>query len=267
MWGYIAIAGVAFIVLAGLLGRPRKKTTAEIEGFRADINPALGGFIRAVNQVNRTDDPEYVRALDALRAARNDVLGDSRKLLASREAPFGLKHSVLIAISALREPGALDLLSEVALNPQPLPPDPPPDRSVEFHDAGGMESATILALDALEGIEALADDAVPQALALLGRAAESNSNAVKAIALTALSARPERRELFDRAKAKLPRDLKHLALMQRVSVKDVPQVKDPRENLVGEEKGIPSAPAITDGGKPNNIAVQPISGAPRAGRS
>ena len=88
-----------------------------------------------------------------------------------------------------------------------------------------------------------------------------------AIALTALSARPERRELFDRAKAKLPRDLKHLALMQRVSVEDVPQVKDPRENLVGDEKGFPAAPAIADGGKPNDIAVQPIPGAPRAGRS
>jgi hypothetical protein len=55
--------------------------------------------------------------------------------------------------------------------------------------------------------------------------------------------------------------------MQRVSVKDVPQVKDPRESLVGDEKGIPSAPAIADGAKPNNIAVQPVSGAPRAGRS
>src|SRR5690349_8699449 len=160
MWGYIAIAGVAFIVLAALLGRPRRKTTAEIEGFRANLNPALAGFIRAVNQVNRTDDPEYVRALDALRAARSDVLGDTRKLLASPEAPFGLKHSALIAICALREPGALDMLSEVALNPQPLPPGSPPEGSIGSHDAGGMVTATVLALDALEGIEALADDGV-----------------------------------------------------------------------------------------------------------
>jgi hypothetical protein len=268
MWGTIAIVGVAAIVVAVLLTRKRKTTVEEIAPYRVDLAPALVGFIRAVNRVNRTDDAHYVQALEALRSARQEVLSDTtRRLVVSPDAPFGLRHSTLLAVSALRDPGALDLLSAVALNPQPLPPGEPKTRTtIDSHDGGEIVTGTVLALSALEGIEALADDGLEAALEQLTRAAAINSNAVRGVALTALAARPERREYLERAKAALPRGLEHLSQLRRVSVGDVPQVKDPRAHLSGPEKGGPSAPAIAEHRKQGENSIAPVSGAPTAGR-
>lgn len=62
-----------------------------------------------------------------------------------------------MAIAAMREPSALGLLEKVALNPQPLPLPVTPEH-VEPFDVEDAVQGTIVALDAIDGIEVLADD-------------------------------------------------------------------------------------------------------------
>ena len=85
----------------------------------------LGQFVALLNTA-KVRRPALSTALERLRAHSTEVISDARRLLGP--APDGLadnwalRHSVVLAVAAMRDPGALDLLSEVALNPQPLPP-------------------------------------------------------------------------------------------------------------------------------------------------
>ena len=90
-----------------------------------------------------------------------------------------------------------------------------------------------MALDAVDGLAALAGDGHAGALDALVKAVAAPSNAVRAAALTALGARPDWREHRERAIADMPDDLRHLAYLTRKSVHEVPQIRDPRITLLG----------------------------------
>jgi hypothetical protein len=117
----------------------------------------LGHFVAALNTVNSESDAEYVSSLARLRSDKEQVLADASRLLVQPlKGQFALHHSVLLAVGALRDPAALDLLRKVALNPQPLPPKEAL-AGPEFVEANQLEhevedvvQSTMLALDAID---------------------------------------------------------------------------------------------------------------------
>jgi hypothetical protein len=166
----------------------------------------------------------------------------------------------LLAVAALRDGSALDLLTEVALNPQPLPPDPPPDiQALHAHGSEARVQHDMLALDALDGIVSLVADGHAPAFDVLLRVATTGSITVRTVALAALAARPERGDALERARAALPAELRHIGLTRFASVRDVPQIRDPRVHLAQPEKGVPSAPPL-----PGDQAAYPRSDQRRA---
>jgi len=244
----LRLAGLIALVAFALGSRRNRKTTttSEVGGVETVPGNELGHFIQVINRVNDEFDDEYVSSVAQLRKAKNNVLGEARAILAGRStASFTVRHSVLLAVAALRDASTLDLLSEVALNPQPLPPDPPPD--IQTVHANGSEERVqhdMLALDALDGIVALADDGHAPALDALFRVATIGSVTVRSVALAALAARPERADTLERARAALPAELRHIGLTRFASVRDVPQIRDPRVHLAQPEKGGPPAPPL-----------------------
>ncbi len=265
MWSLFAAVAVVAIFAAAFLSMARKTTVLEIEPSNVRIGPALSKFIETVNSVNDTKDPSYIETLEQLRSSKEDVIQEASRILAQEsEASFSIRHSTLLALTALREPSALDLLSRIALNPQPLAPVDRPSRrvSLEIHTAGAIEAGTILALDALEGIELLADDGHEEALQALVKAAAVNSNAVRAVALTALGAKPDRQDQLKQAKAALPREFGALAQFRRASISEVPQVDDPREYLAGKEQGGPRPPEDTRQSRRPGSSIPAEHGAP-----
>lgn len=246
MWRFLRLAGLIALVASVFGSRRKKTTTAEVQDTERGPGPDLRRFVDVVNRVNDESDEEYVASVAQLREAKQAVLEESRAILSGRtNASFALRHSTVLAVGALRDGSALDLLSAVALNPQPLPPDPPPDiRALRGHGLHEQVEHDMLALDALDGVLALADDGHAPALEVLFRAATTGSVTVRATALAALGARPERRASLERAKAALPAELRHLALARFASVRDVPQVRDPRVHLAQPEQGGPSAPPL-----------------------
>ncbi|MEP7185176.1 MAG: hypothetical protein ABI767_04995 [Rhodanobacter sp.] len=235
----------------------------------------LRHLVTLLNTVESEDDPRYVSELEQLRGRSSEVVAEARRLLSATSGHatdnFSLRHSVVLAVAALRDPGALDLLSEVALNPQPLPPVEEPLSSglFESHPEHRLNSetvvqATIVALDAVDGIESLAAEGHVDALDALVKASGASSNAVRAAALTALGARSEWREHRDRAAASLPDDLGHLAHLSRKSVAEVPQIRDPRTTLLGSGTATTRAPGLDDD---SGLRRTRVPGAPRAGRS
>jgi hypothetical protein len=234
----------------------------------------LGHFLTLLNTAETEDDPQYRAGLELLRGNSADIIAEATKLLAVAPGDptdnFALRHSVVLALAALRDGGALELLAEVALNPQPLPPvEAPSVRGIfETHpdhriDTEALVQATIVALDAVDGIEALASDGHAGALATLVKVAAAPSNAIRAAALTALGARPDWREHRDAAMAGLPDELRHLAHLERKAVADVPQIRDPRVTLLGAGDATTRPPGL-DGD--SNMQRTPVAGAPRAGR-
>jgi HEAT repeat protein len=238
MWGIFAVVALTAIAAAAILSWTRKPIVAELDSYRAEIGPELAQYVAAVNSENDRSSQPYLRAVAALRSAPEKVVAEAGRHLADdSDAPFAIRHSILLALGDLGDPAALDLLSRVALNPQPLPPvdDGRRHAGSEIDCAYGFATGTLLALDALDGIEALADAGVAAAGEILVEAAGVDSNAVRAEALAALAARPERRDLFERASRRLPAELRHLAQMRRVPVAEIPRVRDPRVHLTGAE--------------------------------
>jgi hypothetical protein len=254
--------------------RIQPHSVAEAETHDLVMSDDLGQFITLLNAVESEEDPRYRTALERLRAHSTDVISEAQRLLSP--APYGLadncalRHSVVLAVAALRNLGALDLLSEVALNPQPLPPvEAPMARGLlqtdpeHRLDTEAVVQRTIVALDAIEGIEALAGDGHSAALDALVTVSAAASNAVRAAALTALGTRPEWREHRDRAMAALPDDLRHLAHLSRKAVTEVPQIRDPRVTLLGAGNATIPAPGL---GGDSSLRRTSVPGAPRAGR-
>lgn len=272
----IVAGGLALIAVVA--SRQRRKlrphTVAEVEIPDVALSHDLGHLVTLLNTAENENDPHFRAELERLRGRSAQVLGEARQLLAPAPGEpahnFALRHSLVLAVAALRDPGAIDLLSEVALNPQPLPPvEAPLERGLfETHpehrlDTEAQVQATIVALDAIDGLDALAGDGHAKALDALVKAAAAPSNAVRAAALTALGARPDWREHRDKAVAGLPDDLRHLAHLTRKAVHEVPQIRDPRVTLLGTGTATTRAPGLD---REDNIRRTPVPGAPRAGR-
>lgn len=272
----IVAAGLALVVIAASrsLRSLRPHSVAEVEIPDLAMSDDFRHLITLLNTVESEDDQRYIAALERLRERSTDIIAEARQLLNATLGDatdnFALRHSVVLAVAALRDPGAIDLLCEVALNPQPLPPVEAPlarglFESLPEHrlDTEAAVQATIVALDAIDGIDALAAEGHADALDALVKASAASSNAVRAAALTALGARPEWREHRDRAVAGLPDDLRHLAHLSRKTVAEVPQVRDPRVTLLGTGTATIRAPGLDD---ESGILRTRVPGAPSAGR-
>ena len=271
---FFVAAGLALvaIVASGKLRRLRPHSVAEVDSPNVAMSDDLRHLVTLLNTAESEDDPRYLAELERLRGRSTEVIAEARQLLGAGSLAdnFSLRHSVVLAVAALRDPGALDLLSEVALNPQPLPPAEAPHSSGPFEprpehqlNAETVVQATIVALDAIDGIDSLAVEGHAAALDALVKASAVSSNAVRAAALTALGARPEWREYRDRAIAGLPDDLRHLAQLTRRTVAEVPQIRDPRATLLGTGAATTRAPGLDDD---SGIQRTRVPGAPRAGR-
>lgn len=266
----IAVLAVAVAAFALRARNARTDTVAEILAPKGTLPGELGRFVAVLNSANSESDAEYVSSLARLREDKEGVLAEATRLMSETpEGLFALRHSVVLAVSALRDPSALDLLGKVALNPQPLPPKEAPGRRVSVepheveHDVEDVVHGTMIALDAVDGIEMLADDGHAAALDLLVQVARVDSNAIRGAALTALAARGERREHLQRALSALPTELRHLAGLRRVHVRDVPQIRDPRVHLAGEEQRVAAAPLLPEeAGRQTSPPAPDASGAP-----
>ena len=268
MWGFLRLAAAAAIITALVISRPKKTMVEEVGTFDDRIEGELGRFVGVINSVNSEQDETYVAALKRLRDSSDDVIAEAKRLLVGRsDTPFAVRHSVILAIASLHSADALDLLSLVALNPQPLPPvDDPHAGELHHHGAEEAIQGEMLSLDAIDGIEALADKGIDAALDVLVRAAGLPSNAIRGAALTALAAKPERRAEFGRAMATLPAELRHLGQLRRVQIEDVPQIRDPRVHLAGKEIDGASIPPIA-GERKDRAEEAPLHGAPVISRS
>ena len=245
MLGLLIVVAVLGLAVAAFAYRAQivvAHTVAEIAASDWKLPGELGTFVSILNSTSSESDAEYVSGLARLREHRDEVLAEAARVMERPpEGLFALRHSVILAVSALRDAGALDLLSKVALNPQPLPPR---QVSASEHDVEAVVQGTMIALDAIDGVEKLADDGHAAALGVLVEATRVNSNAIRGAALTALAARDERRDHFQQALSSLPAELRPLAGLRRVRVQDVPQVRDPRVHLTGEERMTPAAPLL-----------------------
>ncbi|WP_153365634.1 hypothetical protein [Rhizobium sp. ICMP 5592] len=272
MLGYIAFAAVLMIALAAWLSRKRHMrphSVAEASGPKITISPTLGRFLEALNSENSIDAPNYVKSLSLLKSESKSVIDEADRLLVELpEELFMLRHSIVLSVAALRNPDALDFLSKVALNPQPLPPKERPNGAgAESPELERAIQGTLISLDAIDGIEALALDGQSAAIEVLVRAAQVESNTIRAAAITALGARAEWTQYHQRALSALPLELDHLGKLHRADVSRITQIRDPRAHLAGSERQSPPAPSLPeDQGSESTRRTFETRGAPQIGR-
>jgi hypothetical protein len=244
----VAIFGLAIAAFASRARNTLAHTVAEIVTPEAKLPGELGRFVAILNSANSESDAQYISGVARLREHKTDVLAEAARVMAqSPEGLFALRHSAVLAVAALRDPSALDLLGKIALNPQPLPPRQASAQGATVeHAMEDVVQGTMIALDAVDGIEMLADDGHAAALDLLVEAARVDSNAIRGAALTILAARGDRGDHLQRALSALPMELRPLAGLRRAHVRDVPQILDPRVHLAGEEQMVAAAPVLPE---------------------
>lgn len=240
----LAIAvGLAALLLLGVLGmrrRLRNHVVGEQDSGWVMPGGPVGAFVAAVNECGSEADPAYVAAVAALRADGSAAASIERLYC---RASAELKPSLLLAAAAAG-PSSREFLMSVASSPDTA--------------RGRMDMAIgqgRLRLIALGGLERLARDGETAAWNDLERLACSDDRAVQIGAVAALKfggpagAMGRLREL-------LPSDRHYVFDVTRPSVRDVPQIADPRRHLRGPERTAGDRPtpegthsAETDAGK------------------
>lgn len=223
------------------LGR-RASEVEETGSETVPMSEQLAEFVRAVNTVESTDDPMYVRAVDDLRrdpAARVEELEQVSRWLG--DSGHGIRQCLLMAAGALTSPESVPFLRQAALQTDDRER-PTGAKDPACETLGAVAADEALRVQAVEGLETLAREGVPGAIEALVDMVEAPTLTVRAVSVVALNDLDGASEARDRAVARLTPAFRYLADLHRVDVRDVPQVTDPRRHLsepVREEHPVP----------------------------
>lgn len=252
--GALLVAAAA-AVLAAIASRRRRGSPAETTSDQTALEPFVGGFVDAVNQCESEADARYVAAVASLRerpeSAARHIEAAYR---ASSDDRMALRQSLLLAAAVLEHASVLPFLTEVA------------GRAVSgeaWHDGGRPAEESAQRLIAVDGIDALARAGDTQAADSLVTLASSTDRSVQAAAVVALKYDDLHREHFERVRAALPAERAYLLDVLRASVRDVPQVVDPRQHLVAESAAVDPRPDPETGERRDGSAPSSSRRAPR----
>jgi hypothetical protein len=155
------------------------------------------------------------------------------------------------AASELRHPAALPFLRNLILTPIP------PEESPDPHSFSTVGEETILRTTAVEGIGYLARGRADPT-EMLFEALRQPSLSIRRAAVQSLLATARGRRLRARIARALPEEHQFLVDLKAVSVRDVPQIRNPAHHLseAGRRGGIAPAPSLP-GDEANTTAAPP----------
>jgi HEAT repeat protein len=250
----VVAAGVA--VLAGVALRRQRNTTSEVASPGIQLDPILAGFVDAVHTSASETEERYVRALALLRqnpdnAAR--LIETAYRSAGSQQ--IRLRESLLLAAQTLGHRSVLPLLVGVAREPV---------SGTVRHDGGRAAEESILRMMAVDGIEAIARAGDTDAADALLALAASPDRGVQASAVVALKYSEIHRAHYEKLRGALSPDRLYLLDIVRASVRDVPQVTDPRRHLLSEPTTVDTRPDLESGARRNSGVPSPDARVPRA---
>jgi hypothetical protein len=259
----LILAAVAILVVLFFARSRKPHSVTQLPEAPVSFGPELRRFIDAYTSTGTPGqvDPRYREALNGMRASEDAVLKEiavlDRELLPSS---YAVRRALVFAVSEMRTPAGLGFLRGIALRELPQASAP--------HMAHDAEQQTMLSLTAIEGIEKLAADANSAATEALVEAMNVSSLAVRAVALAALRATNAGGQAYERAVARLPPEQQYLRDVRRVSVEQVPQIRDPRRDLAGTVAHVVDPPILTEdvGRFPSRSRATIDGDAPRARR-
>lgn len=247
---------VALLLLVALLLRRSRDTATEVPSPGIQLEPSVLGFVEALHTCEYEDDPRYRAALARLREEPEHAAHQIEAAYRSVESDrIGVRESLLLAAGALAHPSVLPLLSEVAGQPT--------TGSIR-HDGGRAAEESMLRMIAVDGIDAIARMGDADAADALVALAAVEDRGVQATAVVALKYTATHRGHYERLRDVLTPDRLYLLDVVRASVRDVPQIVDPRRHLLSEPSTVDTRPDPETGERRNSREPPESARVPRA---
>lgn len=218
------------------LHRPERKRP---HGPESPAGTLLTNFFAAMSGAGDDAEDQYRRALTNLRKYADLVMVEiARSHSECNAGDYPTRWAHVHAASEMRHPAALPFLRNLILTPIP------PEESPDPHSFSSVGEETILRTTAVEGIGHLASRA--DAIETLFEALRQPSLSIRRAAVQSLLASARGRKLRARIAKALPEEQQFLLDLKAVSVRDVPQIKNPERHLsqAGRRGGIAPAPSL-----------------------
>lgn len=199
----------------------------------------LSNFLQVMNITGTNAQSVYDRALVGLRERPEEVIIEiARAMNGCDPTDYPQQWALIHAAVELRHRAVLPLLRSIVLTPIP------PEESPNPHSFSTVAEETILRTTAVEGIEYLAVNGDQTAIDSLLEFLSLPSLSIRRAAIQGILATKDGQQLRGQMAERLPRDQQFLLDIKRVTVRDVPQVRDPDEGI-GKGKTTP-APRLPD---------------------
>ena len=194
-----------------------------------DAGRLLRNFLANVNAAGPNAETDYQAALAALRTDPSGILTEiMRAEHAANETDYPTRWSLVHAAAELRDPAALEFLSSLIRRPIP------PERSADPHSFSTVGEETILRTTAVDGVRSLATADVAAARDALWTFLDLPSLSIRRASVQALLAIDQSAASRSRLASRLPSDQQFLLNVKPMDVREVPQIGNPEEHLLGQ---------------------------------
>lgn len=231
------------------LGEPRRKEPQTLKTTLSEPEPTpsygpsrlLHDFRFAMNAIGDDAQSCYNHALGALRNDAEQVVPEiDRALQSTPQQDFSSRWALVYTAVKMKHSTTLHFLRNLVLAPLPM------KVPADGHSRSLLAEETMLRATAVEGIEHLAVSGNEDALQTLFLAIGQASRSIRIAAVQGILATPGGERLRDRVAAMLPEEHLFMLDINRMDVRDVPQIDDPRQFLKpGVLRRMPSAPPLS----------------------
>ncbi len=202
------------------------KRKNQIQISKSPSGILLRNFLDSMYRQGDNAEEEYQRLQKELTDHAEEVLVEiARASNDCVEQDYAFRLALVQVAAALRHPGALPFFASIVKTPIPS------EKSQDPHSFSTVAEETIIRTMAIDGIAEHAKSGNESALNLLIECIKLPSFSIRRAAIQGIFSTNQADQLKERIKDLLPEDQHFLLNLRRVSVREVPQVKDPTSHL------------------------------------
>ncbi|HEX5185962.1 MAG TPA: HEAT repeat domain-containing protein [Nitrososphaeraceae archaeon] len=197
----------------------------------------LDNFLNSINALGEDAQKIYDENLQELRKKPEDIVIEiAREEKIVEISDYAKRWSLIYTATELKDRASLPLLKNIVLTPIP------PEKSKDPHSFSTVAEETILRTTAVDGVRSLAEQGDKEALKSLFEFVSIPSISIRRAAVQAILSTSKGKEVREKLKELLPNEQHFLLDLKPIDVRDVPQIKNPKQHLKASLKGSTDKP-------------------------
>lgn len=197
----------------------------------------LNNFLNSINGMGEDAQKLYDENLQELRKKPEDIVIEiAREEKIVEISDYAKRWSLIHTANELKDRTSLPLLKNIVLTPIP------PEKSKDPHSFSTVAEETILRTTAVDGVGYLAEQGDKEALKSLFEFISIPSISIRRAAVHGIMSTSKDKKVREKLKELLPNEQHFLLDLKPIDVRDVPQIKNPKQYLKVSLKGSADKP-------------------------